>query len=167
MTAPVIVTALFGAEDFAMLDALRRAHFPATRNIVPAHLTLIHHLAPSLADELKHRLSRIVRHDRPPPARLAGLVGLGGGVAFRVESGGLEAIHSDLANAFSGMLTPQDSAPWRPHVTIQNKVDPHAAKQLLQELKITFKPRSLAIAGIACWHYRGGPWEPLAEYRFR
>ncbi|RZL99804.1 MAG: 2'-5' RNA ligase family protein, partial [Sphingomonas sp.] len=46
--APIIVTAVFGAEDFAWADGLRRAHFPPDRNIVPAHLTLFHHLAPSL-----------------------------------------------------------------------------------------------------------------------
>ena len=56
MTAPIIVTALIGAPDFAFLDALRRAHFPPDRNHLRAHLTLFHHLQPSCVEELKHLL---------------------------------------------------------------------------------------------------------------
>ena len=62
---------------------------------------------------------------------------------------------------------PQDQAPWRPHITVQNKVAPKAAKALLTELDAAFVPRPLKIAGLASWHYRGGPWEPLSEHRFR
>ena len=59
--APIIVTALFGAEDQAWFDAERRRYFPAERNRVDAHLTLFHHLPPGIADELKQRLARLER----------------------------------------------------------------------------------------------------------
>ena len=42
MTAPLIICADFAPADFAYLDALRRAHFPPERNILPAHLTMLH-----------------------------------------------------------------------------------------------------------------------------
>lgn len=166
MSAPIIVTALFGAEDAAWLDGLRRRHFPPERNHLAAHLTMFHHLAPELASELKQRLSALTRGVAPPQAWLAGIQNLGGGTAFRVESLALEAIRDELAQAFASMLIPQDRAGWRPHVTIQNKVLSADAKALQTALAADFRRRPLAIAGLASWWYRGGPWEPLSRHMF-
>ncbi len=74
----------------------------------------------------------------PPEARLSGLISLGKGVAYRVESPGLAAIRAELAKAFAGLLTPQDQAGWRAHVTIQNKVALEVARALLSELQAGF-----------------------------
>ena len=164
--APIIVSALFGASDFAFFDGLRRAHFPPDRNVIAAHLTMFHHLAPDLAAELKQRLVAETRGIAPPRARIGGLINLGQGVAFRIESPELEDIRARLAEAFGPMLTPQDRAGWRPHVTIQNKVLPAEAKALLATMSATFTPRPIAIAGLASWWYRGGPWEPLSRHMF-
>jgi hypothetical protein len=103
----------------------------------------------------------------PPRASLARLIDLGGGTAFGVESEVLENIRAELAVAFRGMLTPQDGAPWRPHVTIQNKVAPREAKRVQASLRATFRPRPLEITGLASWFYRGGPWEPIKACSFR
>ena len=165
-TAPIIVSALFAPADHAWLDGLRRAHFPPERNLLAAHLTLFHHLPPSAAPELKRRLTDLTRHQPAPPARAAGLLNLGRGVAIRIESPALEAIRADLADAFAGLLTPQDQAGWRPHVTIQNKVAPAEARALLAALQPGFIARPVAIAGLAAWWYRGGPWEPLSRHPF-
>lgn len=127
MSAPIIVTALLGASDFAWADGLRRTHFPPERNQVPAHITLFHHLPPSLEGELRDQLKAETRGPAPA-ARLAGLQHLGRGVAYRVESEELAAIRQRLADHFSGLLTPQDQARWRPHITVQNKVEPKLAK---------------------------------------
>jgi len=64
------------------------------------------------------------------------------------------------------MLVPQDRAGWRPHVTIQNKVEPAEAKALLAELTPGFEARALKVAGLASWWYRGGPWEALSRHMF-
>lgn len=164
--APIIVTALMGAADFAWADGLRRAHFPPERNWLPAHITLFHHLPPSLLDEVAVRLKRLCAGP-PPPARLTEVMLLGRGVALRVESPALMALREELADAFAGLLTPQDQARPRLHITVQNKVAPDAAKALAQALRRDFRPRALAIAGLAAWHYRGGPWEPAMKAMFR
>lgn len=164
--APLIVSALFGAEDFAWLDGLRRVHFPAERNLVSAHLTLFHHLPPSATPELKQRLSQAVA-TRAPRAQAAGLMDLGRGVAIRIVSPDLSTIRADLAHAFAGLLTPQDKAGWRPHVTIQNKVLPDEARRLRAALERDFTSRTVVIAGLAVWRYRGGPWEKLSRHMFR
>ena len=166
MADPLIVSALLGPEDFAWLDGLRRAHFPPDRNRLPAHLTLFHHLPPSLSGELKQRLGEAARAGRPQ-AEAAGLIDLGGGVAVRIVSPALEDIRADLADAFAGLLTPQDQAGWRPHVTIQNKVAPAEARALRTRLEAGFQPRGVRIDGLAAWAYRDGLWEPVSRHMFR
>lgn len=162
---PLIVSALLGPEDLAWLDALRRAHYPPERNRLPAHLTMFHHLPPSLAAELKHRLGQAVLAPRPR-AEAASLIDLGGGVAVRIASPELEEIRADLADAFAGMLTPQDRAGWRPHVTIQNKVPPAEAYALKNRLVSDFRPRRIRVDGLALWSYRDGSWEPRSRHMF-
>jgi hypothetical protein len=163
---PIIVTALFGPGDDGWLQQLRRTHYPAERNRVPAHLTLFHQLPPSLAGELSVRLADAAAAAQPP-AIVAGIMDLGEGTAFRIESKALEAIRADLADAFHGLLVPADRTPWRPHVTIQNKVEPRAARTLQTQLRATFEPRPLLIRALASWRYMEGPWERLKVHPFR
>jgi 2'-5' RNA ligase len=164
--APIVVTALFGPGDDGWLQQLRRDHYPPERNQVPAHLTLFRQLPPSVETELSARLARATAAP-PPPATLAGIIDLGEGTALRVESEALEAIRADLVDALHGLLTPQDQARWRPHVTLQNKVAPKEAKALQRRLLATFEPRPLAIRALASWRYLGGPWEPIRTHSFR
>ena len=163
---PIIVTATFGDGDNGWLQELRRTHYPPDRNRVPAHLTLFRHLPPSLEAELSSRLAAATAAP-PPRAAIAGIIDLGEGTALRVESQGLVAIRAALADALHGLLTPQDLAPWRPHVTIQNKVAPREARRLQQQLRASFEPRPLAIRALAAWRYLDGPWEPLRAWPFR
>jgi hypothetical protein len=142
------------------------AHFPADRNRLPAHITLFHHLPPSALAEVKARLKRLCAV-APPDALLAEVMLLGHGVAFRVESPGLLALRDELADVFAGLLIPQDQARPRLHVTVQNKVAPDVAKALAAALKADFRPRPFVIAGLAAWHYRGGPWELAGKAAFR
>jgi len=161
--APIIVTALLGGEDQAWFDRQRQAYFPPERNFLSAHLTMFHHLPPSLESEVRQRLGE-ASWEGAPAARVAGLISLGRGVAYRIDSADLEAVRAHLADIWQGVLTPQDLAGWRPHVTIQNKVDPTDARALLTKLEADFRPRPLAIIGYAAWWYRGGPWEPLSRH---
>ncbi len=162
----LVVTAEMGGEDQAWLDRLRRAHFPPDRNQLAAHLTMFHALPPSLEGEARHRLGDAAKA-KPPRAEIAGLMDLGGGVAFRIVSDDLDAIRAELAEAFRGSLSAQDAGGWRPHVTIQNKVAPKAARALLAEIQAGFMPRRLIIRGLGLHHYLGGPWEGIADYSFR
>jgi hypothetical protein len=166
LPAPIVVTALFGDGDNGWLQELRRAHYPAERNRVPAHLTLFRQLPPSAEGELHRRLGRYAASPAPP-AEIAGVMDLGGGTALRVESEALEDIRLDLALSLHGLLTPQDSAPSSPHVTVQNKVEPREARRLQQQLRAGFDRRPLAIRGLATWRYLGGPWEPIRSFSFR
>ncbi len=166
MTGALIVTADFVAADFAWLEGLRRAHYPPERNRVPAHLTLFHALPPSAVDEARRQLA-IHAAGPAPNATVVGLMYLGGGVAFRIVSDELGFIRSEIAEHFHGSLGAQDSAGWRPHVTIQNKVPPKQARALIADLERSFRPRPLGISDLALHRYCDGPWETVARYPFR
>jgi hypothetical protein len=166
LPAPLIVTAELPQALQSRADQLRRAHYPPERNRTAAHVTLFHALPPSCEDELRRALADEARA-APIPARLAGIMNLGGGTALRIESSAMLALWDRLAERFFGLLTPQDEHPPRLHVTIQNKVSPRDAKALQQALAATFEPRDFAFSGLALHRYRGGPWEPVKRWAFR
>lgn len=166
MAGPLIVTAALGPADLALLDGLRRRHYPATRNRVPAHLTLFHALPPSAEPEVRRALASACSAPSPR-ASVTGLMDLGRGVAVRVRSDELVEIRAELAERFHGLLTAQDSGGWAPHVTIQNKAERGQVRELLRSLEAEIGPRPLAIRGLLLFRYLDGPWEPLAGYRFR
>lgn len=167
MTAPIIITAEMGKSDQAWANGLRRTHFPAERNFLDAHITLFHHLPPSHLPEIKSRLAALAAECPPPVAHLSEVMMLGRGVAYRIDSTQLLFIRNELAHEFRGLLIPQDQARPRLHITVQNKVEFAAARALHAELSATFRPRPLAISGLAAHYYRGGPWERIGIWSFR
>lgn len=164
---PIIVTATMGAADQRYFDNLRAAHFPPERNHLAAHITLFHQLPPSCLDELDRLIRRIAGDTPPPAARLRDVYSLGGGVAFRIDSPDLLAVRARIADHFAGMLTSQDRGTPRLHITVQNKVAAAQVRTLLDELGAMFRPRALAITGIAAHHYLGGPWQTAFARNFR
>lgn len=134
--------------------------------MLDAHLTLFHHLPPSAAPEITRALAGETRGVAPPRAIASEVISLGRGVAFRIVSAELDALRDRLAARFTGQLTPQDAAPWRAHITVQNKVAPEVARALRAALAADFQPRPVWVSGLAAYWYGGGPWELLSRYRF-
>ena len=166
MAGALIVTAELGRGDFARFDTLRRRHYPANRNQVPAHLTLFHALPPSAEAEVRRALAASVAGPAPR-ARIEGLMDLGGGVAFRLVSDELDVLRAELSERLHGLLGPQDVHGWRPHVTVQNKLSNRDAQALLAELGRGFTPQPVRIVGLELHRYLGGPWDKLGGWRFR
>lgn len=162
---PLIVTAEIGS-DFGWLDDLRQRHFPPERNQLRAHLTMFHAIPPSAEQELRHILQGLATLP-PPRAWIAGLMNLGGGVAFRIASDDLDAIRADIAERLHGLLTAQDSAGWSAHITIQNKVLPRDAKALMMAIGDRYDRRVLDLPALGLHRYLGGPWERLRTFPFR
>lgn len=163
---PLIVTLALDPDTSAWLDALRRAHFPSERNVVPGHITLFHALPGALEPQVAERLAALTASASPFPAAFPGLRFLGRGVALRVESPELAAVRGRLAQQFADHLTPQDAQGYRPHATLQNKVSPDEARATMARLQTTFAPRTGQVDGLDLWRYRGGPWEAAGTFRF-
>ena len=167
MNAPLIVTAELPGDLQAWAERLRKTYYPAERNRVAAHVTLFHALPPSCDDELRQRLAAAARQYSPLQARLDGVMALRGGTALGIASPAMLALRADLAEWFSGLLTPQDVPEPRLHVTVQNKVSACEAKAFQAELAATFRPRDFRFTGLALHRYRDGPWEFVKRWSFR
>lgn len=165
--APFIVTAELPGDVFAWADALRRAHFPPERNHLAAHVTLFHAFAPSLRGELRGVLAALAGEFVPPPARITGLMDLGRGTALAIDSPGMRAIRLRIADHFHGTLTAQDSHPPRLHITIQNKVDAAAARDLQARLAPRIARRDFAFAGLGLHLYCDPHWAVQGRWPFR
>ncbi len=164
--APLILTLALDADSQAYFDELRRRHFPPKINYLAAHVTLFHHLPGPDEAALTARLAAICQAQGALPVRVTGVRSLGRGVAFALENAGLRALHRRLQTDFAAHLTPQDQQKLQPHVTVQNKVEPAAARQLLADLQAGFVPFAATGTGLKLWAYRGGPWEPRATLPF-
>jgi 2'-5' RNA ligase len=161
----LVVTLLLDDGAQRRFDDLRTAHFPADRLVVGAHVTLFHALPGEQLAAVRAELARVAA--RPAfPVAVTGVRFLGRGVAFDLAAPELLALRSAVARAFDPWLTRQDRQRSRPHVTVQNKVDPQVARALHADLSASFVPESVPARGLGLWHYLGGPWAAEAEFPF-
>ncbi len=149
----------------AHFEALRQRYFPPERNQIPAHLSLFHTLPEDVGVERTLEVEAAAQ-DRFSLA-VTGVRSLGKGVAYRLSSATLVGLHGRLAEAFREHLTAQDRQRLQPHVVVQNKVTPAAARDLLAELERGFVPREVEAVGLDLWRYLGGPWELARTVPFR
>jgi hypothetical protein len=165
LTAPLVVTLLLEQEAQRRFDELRSRHFPADRLVVGAHVTLFHAVPGEHEDAVRADLAAAA--DRPGfDALVAGVRMLGRGVAFDLRSDDVTGLRTALARRWAPWLTRQD-AQWRhPHVTVQNKVTPAAARALHDDLAAGFEPYPVRASGLGLWRYENGPWAAVARYPF-
>ena len=163
---PLILTLALDKASLARFDAERREFFPPRLNRIPAHVTLFHHLPGAEAAAVMGALRGACAGQGPVAARVTEVFPLGRGVAYRLEAPEVAALRAGLARGWEGWLTPQDRQPWRPHVTVQNKVTPEIARDTLARLRAGFVPWEARAEGLLLWRYRGGPWDAVAAIPF-
>jgi len=161
----LILTLQVDPEAQAHFETLRQRHFPPERNLIPAHLTLFHQL-PDAAATIEI-LERLAEEQIVFDVRVTGLRSLGKGVSYTLASQTLTSLHSRLARVFQDDLIAQDRQRFQPHIVVQNKVTPEAARALLAELQQGFVPSNIHAHGLDLWRYLDGPWEYLRAFPFR
>lgn len=164
---PLIVTLQLDAAAQDYFDAMRAAHFPAAINHLKAHVTLFHNLPGAEERAVLEALAREAFWRAPFVLKIAGLMKLGRGTAFRLESEAFLSLRAALAAAFDPWLSRQDREKFRPHVTVQNKVSPAQAAALFDHLSAHFSPFDAIAEGLQLWRYEGGPWSPVAAIAFQ
>ncbi len=160
--APLLLTLRLSEPGQSLFQALRTRHFPATRNVVPAHVSLFHALPGDARAEIVRLLGAL--QAQQPAILVEPPRSLGRGVAFPLASPGLLALRARLAGSWAPWLTAQDRQRYAPHVTVQNKVTPERARETLRRLREGFVPWPTEGAALQLWRYLGGPWEPLARF---
>ncbi len=164
--APLIVTLDLDPDSFAFFDEQRRAFFPPDRNWLSAHLTLFHHLPGQEEDKMVLQIAGLAIRHNPIPLRVTGLRFLGRGVAYEIDAPALSRVREEIVSTWWDRLTAQDRQPFNPHVTVQNKVDPGAARALHSELARDFVPFNATGTGLRLWRYIGPAWDPVAQFPF-
>ncbi len=165
-TAPLILTLKLDAATTQYFSDLRQTYFPPALNFLPAHVTLFHHLPGDHIKAIIVNLEQIAGGHGPICIHTGGLRFLGRGVAYRLESAPLATLRSRLAHQWSPWLTSQDRQPFKPHITVQNKVHPDEARKTLAILTAVSAPIPISGIGLDLWRYLGGPWEHLQDFLF-
>lgn len=159
---PLILTLQLDTVSQVFFDQQRELYFPPQRNFLKAHLTLFHQL-PDKPDTRQYLSAFRSRHF---DISVNGLRHLGAGVAYSLESAELQELRREMSRHFKDYLIPQDSQPFKPHITIQNKVSPEVSRRLLAELSKTFVPFTVQAVGLELWAYLDGPWQHEKTYAF-
>ncbi|WP_155547032.1 2'-5' RNA ligase family protein [Amycolatopsis camponoti] len=163
---PLVVTLAVDERAQAAWNALRRRWFPPERLVVDAHLTLFHALPGERSATVVADCAEIARATTPFAVTVAGARSLGRGVALDVGSPELGRMHAALRARWSAWLTRQDAQPFKPHVTVQNKVGPEVAAETLAAVRADPGPAAATATGVTVWRYLGGPWDLIAVERF-
>lgn len=164
--APLLVTAELPPDVLAWADGLRRAHYPPERNRLRAHVTLFHALPHFIEDELLDVLRDLARA-APPAAVIEGLMKLGGGTALAVDCPAMVELHGRIAGRMHGLLTQQDTAARRLHITIQNKVTLEQARTLQAALEPDLRPVRFRFPAFGLYAWEDSLWRPIKVVPFR
>jgi hypothetical protein len=159
---PLILTLRLDEESQAFFNMQRKRYFPPERNFMDAHLMLFHQLPNSLItyDYLAKFCCKLFS------LQVTGLMNLGAGVAYRIESAEISALHKSLRSHFLEILILQDLHGFRPHITIFNKSTLEKARTLIAELSPGFQPFHIQAIGLDLWTYLNGPWQYQRSYLF-
>ena len=166
MSCPLILTLRLDLASSAFFEAERQRHFPPDRNVIPAHVTLFHHLPGEREAAIQHDLREATGEHAPFALVVDGLRFLGRGVAYRLRSEEFTALRERLSRRWAADLTPQDRQKIAPQVTVQNKVDPARARALFERLSARFEPFPVRAEGLLLWRYLGGPWSLSGGFDF-
>ncbi len=166
LSSPLILTLALEPAAQADFEAQRRRYFPATRNQIPAHVSLFHALPGEELPAIRTRLVELAPATAPFFVHVHDVQKLGRGVAYALAAEPLAHIHAELRAAWLPWLTPQDQQGFRPHVVVQNKVDPEEARGLFARLSASFRPYSVEATGLLLWRYLGGPWALEEAFAF-
>lgn len=166
VTQPLILTLALDPASQGFFERERQRWFPPSRNLIPAHVTLFHRLPGDDMPRVQDDLARLCAAEKATPFTVDGLRSLGRGVAYTLHAPAVAAFRARLASLWQAGLTAQDRQGWRPHVTVQNKVDPADARALQSRLLRDFAPFDGLATGITLWRYLDGPWAGVGTIPF-
>jgi 2'-5' RNA ligase len=159
-----VVTLRLDEVSFARLELLRRRYFPPDINCLSAHLTLFHALTDEQVSRLPIALPRLT--GKSMPLQFARPTLIGRGVAIEVARGELSDLHVRMIEVTGHGLTRQDRKPFRPHITVQNKVTREVARMTFSEIANGFSPWVGQGIGLDVWRYPGANWAPPRYFSF-
>ena len=181
-----VLTLLTDEAHHRTMTALRQLHFPARLNKLSAHVTLFHALPGAHLAEIKRDLKSVAAttstfaiETRMPPFRMRKGVGIhvspvrsndGSSSNDADDNNQIHAIFTHLRSLWLSWLSPQDRdrRSFRPHYTIQNKVDdPAIVDRCFREIETEFPGSTGQVRGLTLYLYDRGWWKWEDEFLFR
>ena len=139
---------------------LRKSYFPPGSRKVNAHITLFHALPHSRLATIEGDIGTIARRSKPFKMHATKPYVLGTqGVALRVRTGRAEVVYQHLRDQWYKFLSNQDKT-FRPHYTVQDKVDKDTAEATFEELRHKFLGSRGVVEGLSLHRYDKGYWRP-------
>ncbi len=161
----IIVTLLLDEVSQSFFDTQRKEYFPAFANFTNAHLTLFHCLPNR--DLVIETLSSKAKKTTTFSIDITSIVNKKSFNGYGISSKTLSALHTDLQNEFTDMLSKKDLKPIWPHITIQNKTTAYKAEKTFTLLQESFSPFTAHALGMSCWYYTKNCWEKKEDFLFR
>ncbi len=164
---PLVLTLSIDPAAQSEFEQQRRRYFPASLNRIPAHISLFHALPGEELPSIRTLVAEVAAGFACFPVQVHDVQKLGRGVAYALAAERLDALHGRLRAAWLPWLTAQDAQGFRPHVVVQNKVEPAAARTLYERLAAGFRPYAIQAEGLLLWRYLGGPWALEEHFHFQ
>ena len=162
----LIVDFLLSEHERRPLSALRARYFSKTR-LKTAHITVFHNLPDLHEAAIRMSLTAVADNQQGSIAVAAcGLYSLGRGWALRLNSPELKSIQLSLQSQFKPWLQPQDLQPYRPHITLANKLERQQQPAIRQALAAEPLPTTLQVLGLGLHRYMDGEWDLLDTFGF-
>ena len=165
-TRPLILTLGLDEGSQARFERERKQYFPALLNRIPAHVSLFHALPGEELDTITRQLGELAAGTTAFEVQVHDVMRLGRGVAYAMAAPALDRVHAQLREGWLTWLSRQDQQSFRPHVVVQNKVTPEAARELFTRLSSGFRPFTVTATSLLLWHYEGGPWRAAGVFPF-
>ncbi len=161
----LILTAKMNAETQDFFNHLRHLHFPPERNFLDAHITVFHKLPLTERSRITEDLKRVCETTNSFEISFSKVIFYGKGTGISADAQKLVGIRQTLTDTWKPLLSRQDLQKFRPHITIQNKVESTNARRFYEKFQSSWQTVTGKIVGFDLWRYENGPW--VFEKTFR
>ncbi|KAL8639457.1 MAG: hypothetical protein Q9228_003512 [Teloschistes exilis] len=148
------------------MTALRNKYFPPKLNKLSAHVALFRALPGSELPKIEQSVQELVRHYRPFPIIADDPFKLSHGIGVEVGAPPARTIYCTLKGQWNNFLSKQDLS-FRPHYTIQNKVDDEEmVRKSFEEFQSEFGGSTGTVTGLSLYLYDRSFWRLRKIYSF-
>ena len=160
-----ILTLHTDTEHQARLMALRNQYFPPHLNKLSAHIALFRALPGSQLSTIVPDILIATAHQRSFSIVTGKPFLMGHGVGIHAYAPPAEGIYKELKVSWERWLSKQDQS-FKPHYTVQNKVEKNVAIETLTEVEKIGTMKGL-VDGLTLWRYEKGYWKHEREFLFQ
>ncbi|KAI4195434.1 MAG: hypothetical protein LQ350_007198 [Teloschistes chrysophthalmus] len=148
------------------MTALRNKYFPPKLNKLSAHVALFRALPGSELPKIEESVQKLVRYYQPFPIIADDPFKLSHGIGVEVRAPPARTIYSTLKEQWNNFLSKQDLN-FKPHYTIQNKVDDEEmVRKAFEQVRSEFGGSTGTVTGLSLYLYDRGFWRLKKIYSF-